>query len=284
MSATQHTSTGHVAAHAEWLDAHFESCRTEYRQALEFVGIQPGWTVLDAGCGSGGFLPRMTDLVGPAGQVVALDLAPENIAHVEQLARTDARMARVQAKVGSLLELPFEDGVFDCIWSANVVQYLTDAEFARSVSECKRVLRPGGILAIKDVDTRHYGLQPTELGLFERVFAARNAVMAQKGVIGGAGGDTLPARLREAGLLQVRGKGWMVENWAPASRATREFVGNVLKLWGNIAPSYDLPPADLAFWKAAEADPSTVIDDPNFCWREFFVVAVGRNPSTFAPA
>jgi arsenite methyltransferase len=49
MSDARMTSTGHVGSDAPWLDAHFEAARAEYEDALRFVGIEPGWTVLDAG-------------------------------------------------------------------------------------------------------------------------------------------------------------------------------------------------------------------------------------------
>ena len=54
MSEIAMTSTGHALSDAPWLDVHFESARAEYEDALRFVGILPGWTVLDAGCGPGG--------------------------------------------------------------------------------------------------------------------------------------------------------------------------------------------------------------------------------------
>ena len=51
------TSTGHAQAGTDWLDAHFQAARAEYEDALCYVGVQPGWRVLDAGCGGGAQLP-----------------------------------------------------------------------------------------------------------------------------------------------------------------------------------------------------------------------------------
>jgi len=79
MSDARMTSTGHAVSDAPWLDLHFQTCRAEYEDAVHFVGIEPGWTVLDAGSGSGGYIPLLRELVGPTGQVTALDLAPENV-------------------------------------------------------------------------------------------------------------------------------------------------------------------------------------------------------------
>ena len=81
----------------------------------------------------GGFLPLMCQLVGSQGAVVALDLAPENVAHVEALVRGGSLPTNVAARVGSLLSLPFQEATFDCVWSANVMQYLSYAEFGHLV-------------------------------------------------------------------------------------------------------------------------------------------------------
>jgi hypothetical protein len=76
---SQHcTSPGHTFAESDWLDVHFLAMQSEYEEMLRWVGIQPGWHVLDAAYGS--FLPLMTELVGPSGKISAMDLAPENIA------------------------------------------------------------------------------------------------------------------------------------------------------------------------------------------------------------
>jgi len=76
------TSTGVANSAADWLDDHFEYARPEYEAQLCAVGIQPGWRVLDAACGAGSFLPWIADLVGPSGNIAALDLTPENVAVV----------------------------------------------------------------------------------------------------------------------------------------------------------------------------------------------------------
>src|SRR5450631_1579908 len=103
MTGNSHlTSAGHALSEGSWLDAHFASARPEYEDSLRHVGIQPGWTVLDAGCGNGGFLPLMGELVGSKGAVVAMDFAPENVASVEALARQGHYSTNVRAEVGSI--------------------------------------------------------------------------------------------------------------------------------------------------------------------------------------
>ena len=102
-SQTHVSSAGHDFAGSEWLDAHFISMQPEYEEMLRWVGLQPGCQVLDAACGSGSFLPLMTELVGSQGQVSAIDLAPENVRVVEQRAHQSQWSAPVTARGGNTI-------------------------------------------------------------------------------------------------------------------------------------------------------------------------------------
>ena len=279
MSDTHQTSMGHTRSDPTWLDAHFESARAEYENSLRDVGVQPGWTVLDAGCGSGNFLPLMCELVGSNGRVVALDLAPENIDHVDRLTAGSNYAAKLEIKVGNILSLPFANATFDCVWSANVVQALTEVEFKQAVAEFQRVLKPGGKLAIKDHDLTLFQVPPMDPSINHRLTAARRAKDNELGILGVVCGTSLPRRLRLAGLVNIQRRGWFVERWAPVAPATRLFVENVLTFCSGLAIQYDVPAADLERWREVAAHPEIIIDDPDFCLREFFVVATGYVPA-----
>ena len=146
------TTTGHELAGAEWLDLHFEASRPQYEFMIRAVGFQPGWSVLDAGCGGGSFLPLLNELVGATGHIAALDLAPENVDLVRKRMAIGEFSCAVAPRQGSLLQLPYTDDSFDAVWCANVSQYLTDDEFATMLDEFRRVTRPGGLVAIKEFD------------------------------------------------------------------------------------------------------------------------------------
>jgi SAM-dependent methyltransferase len=276
MTATKVTSTGHALADASWLDHHFQSARPEYEQSLRHVGIKSGWTVLDAGCGGGNFLSLMGGLVGPQGSVIGLDLAPENIAHIEALVGNGAISQNVRTRVGSILSLPFENATFDCVWSANVMQYLTQTEFERAIAEFKRVLKPGGTIAIKEHDTTILQFPPMDPFVLARFTAARRAKPATISVLGGWSGTSMSSRFRGAGLAIVTRKGWLVERWAPVQLHTRASVQNLLVHYAKLAEQLDIPAADLKVWREAAANPESLLDDPDFCAREFFVLTVGR--------
>jgi SAM-dependent methyltransferase len=276
MVSAKATSAGHTRSSTDWLDAHFQSARDEYEDAMRFVGIETDWRVLDAGCGSGGFLPLICQQVGLQGAVVALDLAPENIAHIDDLKRSGDVPANVQVRVGSLLAVPFQDATFDCVWSANVMQYLSDAECDQAIAEFKRVLKPGGTLAIKDFDDTCLLMLPMDASVIARFVLARRAKSDEAGVLGTSCGSTLPSRLRRAGLTDIRRKGWLVERWAPVGTATRGFLQAAIAHWTSVAEDFGVSAADLRTLREAATNPNALFDDPDFCWREGFVVAVGR--------
>ena len=155
------SSKGHPQSSADWLDLHFEANRREYRAALDLVGIQPGWHVLDAACGAGSFLPWIAELVGSAGHISTIDLAPENVEIVKQRLHREWHFeTTVDVFEGSVMDLPFSDETFDAIWFANTSQYLPDGELATALSEFHRVLKPGGTLALKDVDLGLWAVYP----------------------------------------------------------------------------------------------------------------------------
>src|SRR4051812_2448098 len=149
------SSAGHVLSAPEWLDVHFSAAASAYEALLNAAGFIEGSSVLDAGCGSGPFLPLLRQRVGERGQVHALDLAAENI---DAACRHGG--LHVCTTLGSVTHLPYSDAVFDGAWSANVLQYFDDVDAVRVLTEMRRVVRPGGIVAVKDVDMTGWRLSP----------------------------------------------------------------------------------------------------------------------------
>ena len=90
--------------------------------------------VLEVGCGPGELAARIGGELGA--EVVAVDISPRMV----ELARARG----VDARVGDVQALPFEDASFDCAVAAWMLYHVPDVE--RALSELARVLRRGGRL------------------------------------------------------------------------------------------------------------------------------------------
>jgi len=275
-----HTSSaGHAMASGDWLDAHFEACRPEYETILRAVGIRPGWHVLDAGCGTGAFLPLLAELVGPTGALAAVDLAPENVTAIAARLRDQPPPCPVEVRVGGLDTLPYPDEAFDVVWCANVTQYLTDEELDRVVAEFHRVVRPGGLVAIKDSDialTRFTTRDP-------RRFAQLLLAVYEHGptqVRAAWRGPTLPTWLARAGLVAVRAHTTLIERYAPHRPVERRFMADYYRTMAAGAALTRLPDEAAAEWAWLGEHADAWVAAPDHYFREGNVLAVGRVPDT----
>ena len=100
----------------------------------------PNGALLDAGCGTGGFL-RVLERQGPGRLLVGIDVFHGAIAKARE--RTGAHVA-----VGSVNEMPLPGGYFDCIVSADVLCH-SAIDYERALDELFRCLRPGGHLILQ---------------------------------------------------------------------------------------------------------------------------------------
>jgi SAM-dependent methyltransferase len=96
-----------------------------------------GRDVLEAGCGEGYGADLIADV---ARRVIGLDYDESAVAHVK------ARYPRVEMHHGNLASLPLPDGAVDVVVNFQVIEHLWDQ--AQFVAECRRVLRPSGVLLI----------------------------------------------------------------------------------------------------------------------------------------
>jgi SAM-dependent methyltransferase len=108
-------------------------------QAFEAVAEVRPRRVLDVGCGTGEMAEQIQRELGA--EVVAVDVA-QRMVDLTRARRVDARLADVQS-------LPFADGDFDCVSACWVLYHAADLD--RAISECARVLRPGGRLVASTV-------------------------------------------------------------------------------------------------------------------------------------
>ncbi len=126
---------------------YFEESRYVLRGRLETNGIRPadlfgGKVIVDAGCGAGKFTQAIASF--GAKRVIGIDIGEENIAFAKEQAKKVPHGAKIDYRVGSVLNLPVEDASADFVW-CNSVGHVTGDQRA-TVSELSRVLMPNGQL------------------------------------------------------------------------------------------------------------------------------------------
>jgi SAM-dependent methyltransferase len=107
---------------------------------LEWLAPPKGARWLDVGCGTGAFTQLVLDRCAP-GAIAGVDSAAAQIDY----ARTQPLAAHAEFRVADATALPFDDGAFDVVASALVINFIPDR--AKALAEMRRVSRPGGIVA-----------------------------------------------------------------------------------------------------------------------------------------
>src|SRR5215472_279563 len=113
--------------------------------------LRPGMRLLDCGCGPGSITAGLADAVAP-GHVVGLDRSLGQLTG----ARTLATAATFAA--GDACHLPFADASFDAVFAHAVLWHVPEPALA--LAEFHRVLRPGGLVAVRDTDYLTWALEP----------------------------------------------------------------------------------------------------------------------------
>ena len=185
--------------------------------------------VLDVGCGSGVLLARMQAL---GWQVEGLEVDP---AAVEA-----ARRRGVPVRLGTLEAQHFPENSFDAVHSAHVIEHVYDP--VALLSECRRILKPGGTLVIltPNVESwghRHYGSAwlnldpPRHLVLFSATTLRRAAELS------GLSMERLRTTVRTAWVygalshcIRAKGRGEMSELGKPAN-LLRGFAYQLRQRW-----------------------------------------------------
>ena len=166
-----------------------------YRDAyLDAMDLAPGAHVLDLGCGTG-VVTRA--LAGRVGRITGVDQSPVMIQAARRLAAEAGVADRIDFQVGDVHALDLPDGAFDAVVAHTLLSHVTDP--AAVLAEIRRVLRPGGLLAVFDGDYASLTWSTTDPVLGGEMEAAvRRAIVSKPRVL-----RDLPRLLRATGLAQA---------------------------------------------------------------------------------
>ena len=109
-----------------------------YEAALARTGLEPGWRVLDVGCGAGAFLRLVVER---GGRPYGLDASDALIAFA------GGRLPEADVRVGEMEELPWADATFDLVTGFNSFFFADD--MVAALREARRVAKPGAPVVVQ---------------------------------------------------------------------------------------------------------------------------------------
>lgn len=187
--------------------------------------LEPGMSVLDAGCGAGSITRGIAETVGVSGYVLGLD----RDATLLELARAaNEELPQLEFREADLIDFN-TDRQFDIVSAARVLQWIGQPELA--IACMKRVLRPGGRIVLLDynhAENRWSPEPPVEFRRFYQAFLDWRTAHGWDNCMA----DHLPGLLVEAGFAEteVRAQDEVARNDDPD-------FGARAAIWSEVAES-----------------------------------------------
>ena len=146
---------------------------------LKEAGIKPGFSVLDFGCGPGGYIMPLVELVGSSGRIHALDIHPLAIRRVKKTAASKGIENIEVIESDCSTHLP--DNAVDTVLLYDVFHDLARPDAV--LRELHRVLKPGGTLSFSDnhMEEKEVIARITGPGIFKFVKRGRKTYSFAKG-------------------------------------------------------------------------------------------------------
>jgi len=167
------------------------------------LALKPGERVIDVGCGPGFLCESMAADVGAAGHVFGIELSEDLV----RFATDRKSQAWIDYRAGDAVKLDVASGSFDAFVSAQVVEYVPDADAA--LREMYRVLRPGGRGILVDTDWDTIIWHSSDAVRMERILRAWEDHCAHPRLP-----RTLVPRLRASGFAVDRVEAYPIVNIA----------------------------------------------------------------------
>lgn len=117
---------------------------------LDSLGLRPGDSAIDLGCGPRGVIDLLAERVAPGGRVVGLDADPAHVAMASEFVASQG-LTDVEVAYGDARDTGLETGSFDLVHARTLL--ITVPQPAEVLAEMVRLTRPGGWVAGLEPDT-----------------------------------------------------------------------------------------------------------------------------------
>lgn len=165
---------------------------------LDRVGLRPGQSAIDLGCGPRGILDLLADRVTPGGRVVGLDADPAHTAMAAEFV-SDRSLTGVEIVTADARHTGLPSASFDLVHARTLLINLTEP--AQVMAEMVRLAKPGGRVAVTEPDTEHALCYPP-LPAFDRMGEIFRVALCRHGADPTIG-RRAPELFRQAGLTGV---------------------------------------------------------------------------------
>lgn len=132
---------------------------------IKMLAAQPGEKILEVGFGTGHCLVEIAQGVGDLGKVLGIDISDNMVSLAQELLQREGLADRANLRRGDAENLPYESNSLDGIFFSFTLELFDTPELPKVLTECKRVLRPGGRIVVVAVSRE--GKHGVMLNLYE---------------------------------------------------------------------------------------------------------------------
>jgi trans-aconitate methyltransferase len=175
-----------------------DELRPQSAELLGRIGLEPGQSAIDLGCGPSGILDLLSAAVFPGGRVVGLDADPAHITMARQHA-SERGLLNVDVVKADARHTGLPPDSFDLVHARTVLVTIPEPE--EVLAEMVRLVRPGGWVASQEPDTENAFCYPP-LPAWDRLREIFRASFGRSGA-DLLVGRRLPELYRQAGLEEI---------------------------------------------------------------------------------
>jgi SAM-dependent methyltransferase len=176
-----------------------------------WMGLRPGMTAVDVGCGLGHLGYTYWPFFGRGGRYFGVDIAPDLLRDAQKEAARWARQGEASFQVGDAYHLPFPDSFADLVMCQTLLIHMDRPE--KAVEQMTRVAKPGGLVVCIEPDNISVLLEKwywslDDLAIDDHMLLRKVALISNRGSIrlghgDGSIGNRIPFIMTKLGLTNI---------------------------------------------------------------------------------